>query len=197
MASRPQLASCACACTLLLLALIAPPVCATQVVRLDTPALVRGSSDIVIGSVESTASRWNAARTHIVTDVTLRVDEALKGAPGATVTLTQMGGDVAGLHLEVDGSPVFRRGERSVFFLWRDSHGRAQVNGLAQGKFDIERDPATGRASVRRDLGALALRDPATSKLARPRAGVEHMSLDDFKADIRRALAGAAQPSGK
>ena len=84
---------------------------ATTVLRLDTPTLVQGSSDIVIGSVVSTNSRWNEAHTTILTDVTLRVEEALKGRrTGGTVTLTQMGGDVDGLHLEVGGSPVFRTG---------------------------------------------------------------------------------------
>jgi hypothetical protein len=182
---------------LLLLALLAPPVHATQVVRLDTPALVRGSSDIVIGTVENSVSRWNAGHTRIVTDVTVRVDESLKGGGTSRLTLTQMGGDVDGLHLEVDGSPAFRAGQQSVFFVWRDSHGRAQVNGLAQGKFDIERDAASGRASVHRDLGELALRDPRTARLMRANAADGRVNLDDFKAEIRRAIAAPAQPSGK
>jgi hypothetical protein len=180
----------------LLGATLAPSAFATQVLQQDTPALVQSSSDIVIGSVESAASHWNAKHTRIVTDVAVRVEESLKGANTPTVTLTQMGGDVDGMHLEVAGSPVFQRGQRSVFFLWRDSKGRAQVNGLAMGKFDIERDPATGRAMVRRQLDGLTLTGKTratTTNAAKP----ERMALDELRAEIRDALAAPARATGK
>lgn len=171
---------------------------ATQVVRLDTPALVRGSSDIVVGEVTGTVSRWNASHTRILTDVTVRVEESLKGSGASTLTLTQLGGDLDGLHLEIEGSPAFRSGERSVFFVWRDRQGRAQVNGLAQGKFDIVRDAASGRALVRRQLGGMTLLDPRTARTQRAAAAVEGaMPLDDFKAEIRRAMATSTPENGK
>jgi hypothetical protein len=197
MAASSSLIRGACLRPLLLLALLAGPARATQVVALDTPELVRGSSDIVIGSVETTTSHWNPSHTHIVTDVTVRVEESMKGSGATTITLTQLGGDADGLHLEVDGSPAFRRGQRSVLFLWRDSHGRAQVNGLSQGKFDIERDPTTGRETVRRDLGTLALRDLRGAQLMRAGEVTARIGLEDFKSEIRRALLDTSSPSGK
>ncbi len=181
---------------LVLLVSFAVPARATQVVGQDTPTLARGSSDIVIGEVAGTRSHWNDARTRIVTDVTVRVAETLKGAGPATITLTQLGGDVDGMHLEVEGSPVFRVGQRSVLFLWRDARGRAQVNGLAQGKYDIERG-ANGRDVVRRDLAGLTLREAGTLRLARAAAPETPVALDDFKAAIRRALATSAGADGK
>ena len=79
--------------TALIGAWCAPAAHATQLVHLDTPALTRGSSDIVIGRVEAVTPRWNANRTKILTDVSFRVSSSLKGERERMV-LTQPGGTV-------------------------------------------------------------------------------------------------------
>jgi len=180
---RPLLAA-----ALLIPSLLPAPAAATQVVPLDTRGLVRSSSDIVIGEVIGKRSYWNAGRTRIFTDVIVRVGESLKGA-GDTVTLTQLGGEVDGATLDVPGSPSFRRGEQALLFLWRDGRGRPQVNGLAQGKFEIARDPATGSRMVERRLPGLAFRDART---LRPLAAGERpaaVPLADLVGEVRRLLA--------
>src|SRR5258707_997410 len=52
-----------------LLSLLAASAHATEVIHLDTRALTLGSSDIVVGSVETITPRWNEKHTKIVTDV--------------------------------------------------------------------------------------------------------------------------------
>jgi hypothetical protein len=179
---------------LLLAGLVAPPAGATQMRHLDTRGLVRGSNDIVIGTVESTRSYWDPAHTHILTDVTVRVSESLKGAAATTLTLTQIGGEVDGLRYDIEGSPRFSAGEEALLFVWRDARGRAQVNALAQGKFDIRRDPATGVARVQRSLPGFGVRDVRT--LALVPAGETapgSLLLDDIRREIQRALAEAGR----
>jgi hypothetical protein len=179
---------------LLLAGLATRPAGATQMRHLDTRALVRGSDDIVVGTVEGVRSYWDAAHRHILTDVTVRVSETLKGAGGATLTLTQVGGEVDGMRYDIEGSPRFAPGEEALLFVWRDTRGRAQVNGLAQGKFDIRRDPATGVARVQRGLPGFGVRDVRT--LALVPAGDEapgSLRLDDIKREIQRALAEAGR----
>ncbi len=171
-----------------LLLLPAAHALATQVVPLDTRGLVRSSHDIVIGDVLATRSYWNAERSRILTDVTVRVSESLKGA-GGEVTLTQVGGEVDGAVYEVHGSPVFRRGERALLFLWRDSRGRAQVNGLGQGKFDITRDPASGALTVQRPLPGLRFRDARSLGALRAGERAPAVPLADLVAEVRRVLA--------
>ena len=143
---------------------------ASQVVHLDTRGLTHESSDIVIGKVGEQRAHWNAAHTMIVTDVTILVDQALKGGVAGTLTLTQVGGEVEGMRYDVEGSPRFTTGEDVLIFVWRDAQGRPQVDGLGQGKFEIRRDPATGERSVQRSLPGLGVGD-ARSLRAQPTGG--------------------------
>lgn len=178
----------------LLLAVLVPclaagPAAATRVIHLDTKSLVHESSDIVIGQVEGTRAHWNERHTKIVTDVDVRVTQTLKGSPATRVTLTQLGGDIDGMRYEVPGSPVFTSGEEALLFLWRDTRGRAQVNGLAQGKFDIRRDPATGERLVQRALPGLAINDTRNLGPVRAGAAAPRVTLNAMVGEIQRALA--------
>lgn len=161
---------------------------ATQVVHLDTRALTLGSSEIVIGHVETVAPRWNATRTKILTDVTLRVARSLKGEQDRIV-LTQLGGTIGDVRYTVPGCPAFAVGEEALLFVWRDARGQAQVNGLAQGKFEIRRDPATGERVVQRGAPGLAVRDARRLSLVRPGEPAPSLRLSELVSEIERVLA--------
>ena len=173
----------------LLGALCTGPAHATQVVQLDTRALTLGSSDIVIGQVESVVSRWNEAHTKILTDVTVKVSTSLKGG-GDRIVLTQLGGTIGNLRTTVPGCPAFTQGEEALVFVWRDTRGRAQVNGCAQGKFEIRRDPRSGERWVQRAAQGLAVRDARTLALVGPGESAPTIPLEDLIAEIQRTLAG-------
>jgi hypothetical protein len=162
---------------------------ATQMVHLDTRRLTLASSEIVIGEVESVRPRWNDARTKIYTDVTVKVSRALKGPATERVVLTQLGGEVDGVRVTVPGCPAFTPGEEALFFVWRDARGRAQVNGLGQGKFEILRDPASGRRLVQRAVPGLGVQDPRTLKAAPEGQPAPQVALDDLVSEIERTLA--------
>ncbi len=172
----------------LALFLAAPAVRATQVVQQSLRDLTLGSSDIVIGQVADTRAHWNASHTKVVTEVTVRVSEALKGAPGEVLTLTQLGGDVDGFRYAVPGSPLFRPGEQALLFVWRDARGRAQVNGLAQGKFDIRLDEATGARTVQRSVEGTAVRDVRSLSLVRAGEPAPQLPLADLVSQIKALL---------
>lgn len=175
---------------LLLLGLaLAVPAAATTVVHMDTRALARRSSDIVVGEVTGLRAYWNEAHTRILTDVSVRVSESLKGAPASDLTLTQLGGELDGLRYDIPGGPSFAKGEEALLFVWRDAAGRPQVNGLAQGKFEIGRDAASGARLVQRSMPGLGIGDARTLRAARPGEAPARVTLDTFKAEIRRALA--------
>jgi hypothetical protein len=143
---------------------------ASLVTSLDTEALVRSSAVIVRGEVESVAVAPDE-RSAIQTWVTVRVDEALKGAEGRTrVALRLPGGAWRDRVTRVFGVPQFARGERVVVFaVPTRSGGPLTVAGLFQGKFRIEtagtgeevavQDPGTGAEVVdgaKREREALA-----------------------------------------
>jgi hypothetical protein len=169
-----------------LLALTAPAALATQMEHLDTRALVIGSNDIVVGQIESVQSHWSPSHSKIFTDV--RVTESLKGAATDRITLTQLGGQVGDMRYTVPGCPVFKPGEEALLFVWRDARGGAQVNGLAQGKFDIERDAATGVATVQRSVPGLAFREARTLQLVPAGQRAPRIPLNDLRQEILRVL---------
>jgi len=164
------------------------PARATQMEHLDTRALVLASADIVVGQVESVKPRWNATRTKIFTEVSVRVTQSLKGDAADRLVLTQLGGEVGGVRYTVPGCPAFIPGEETLLFVWRDARGQAQVNGLAQGKFDIRRDPATGVATVQRSIPGLAVKDARQLRLVPQGQEAPAMPLDDMVREIRRVL---------
>jgi len=174
--------------TALALALAAPVARASQALHQTLRDLTTGSSDIVIGRVERTLTHWNDAHTRILTDVTVRVSETLKGTGEATLTLTQLGGDLDGFRYSVPGSPLFRSGEEALLFVWRDARGRAQVNGLAQGKFDIATDPATGARTVQRAPGGPQVREVSTLGVVPAGEPAPRLRLDDMVGEIRNIL---------
>jgi hypothetical protein len=172
-----------------LLALFAVPAAATQVQHLDTRDLTQTSSDIVVGRVQDVKPHWNADHTKIFTDVTVQVSQTLKGVSTPAVTLTQLGGTVGDLRYEVEGCPAFAPGEEALLFLWRDSKGRAQLNGLGQGKFEITRDAKTGARMVQRRVEGLAIGD--TKRLGAVATGrpAPPLPLDDLITEIKATLA--------
>lgn len=170
-----------------ILALATAPASATQVRHLDMRELAQSSSDIVIGRVQHVASRWNTSRSKIFTDVTVQVDESLKGARGS-VTFTQLGGTVGDVRQDVHGCPAFAPGEEAVLFLWRDAQGRAQLNGLGQGKFEIRRD-AQGRALVQRRVEGLAVREARLLRAVPEGISAPGVPLAELVGEIRSALA--------
>src|SRR5712691_10120277 len=106
-------------------------------VKLTLEQLTADAETIVRGTVTSQVSAWNAERTAIYTDVTLAVEEALKGSPGATVTFRIAGGVVGDIGMRTSNDPVFQNGEQVVVFLsTRDA--TARVVGLGQGKYTVK-----------------------------------------------------------
>lgn len=162
---------------------------ATQIEHLDTRAMVRQSSDIVIGTVESSRSYWDERHTKILTEVKVRVSDRLKGSAGSTVTLTQLGGELDGFRYAIEGSPQFKNGQEALLFLWRDARGRAQVNGLSQGKFEIRRDQATGERLVQRSLPGLAVRDARSLRLQGAGEAPARITLEEMVREIRSVQA--------
>ena len=182
---------------MVLLALAAPPAGATTMVHLDTRALAQQSHQIVIGRVAATRAHWNESHTRIVTDVDVDVSQSLKGVPATRVTLTQLGGEGDGVRVSVAGCAAFKPGEEALLFVWHDARGRSQLTGLAQGKFEIERDTRTGEAYVQRAAPGFTVRE--VRRLSALPAGVRapRLKLDDLVGEIRSDLAPNAGSAAK
>ncbi len=140
----PRFSGRACLLTVLLSAVLAVTSAATEVVPSSAEELALGADLVVRGRVESVRPLWNASHTRILTEVDVVVDRSLKGSAPRVVRVVQMGGRLDGVRMTVAGALDWRPGEDVLLFLERSLPQRFRVAGFSQGKYTIERDPATG-----------------------------------------------------
>ena len=170
-----------------------------SLVKLDLQKMATESTAIVHGKVLSSSSRWTEDRSVIVTDVRFQVVDALKGQAQGEVVVTQLGGVVGAMKVEVFGALAFQPGEESILFLSNDARGKSRITGFSQGHFAVERDPASHKKVVRgidRDqLRALqAVRGPVGRGDRTPGGAV---SLDWFKGGMRDLVRDAVKKGGR
>ncbi|HEX2279662.1 MAG TPA: hypothetical protein VHN13_21445 [Candidatus Tectomicrobia bacterium] len=124
-----------------------PGMGATSMVRLSMEQLSRGAETIVLGTVTNQVSAWNDQHTSIYTDVTVAVEEAIKGSPGEAVTFRVTGGVVGDMGMRTSVDPVFKDGERVIVLLHTED-STARVLGQEQGKFTVSNGMVTHRGQA-------------------------------------------------
>ena len=158
------------------LLLLASPALATIVEAMSMRDLVRDSSLVVIGQVESQQARYDE-QGRIVTDVTLRVEESLHGAVARSsrITIERLGGVVGDIGMHVEGEPRFDNGEHLILFGQRFVTPRGPVIrpvGMAQGVMPIEGEMvlpnSEGLGLVTRDAQGQLI--PSSGAVTAPRA---------------------------
>src|SRR5216110_200296 len=172
-----------------LISLALPAARATTVIPPTFDELVTQAEMIFEGTVTGTRSEWTGegANRHIVTYVTFKIDDAIKGAVGAEYTIRMFGGTVGDQTIEVTDAPRFKTGDRDILFVEHNGSQFVPLVGIMHGRFHVQRD-AGGRDVVAKDNGAL-LAD--VSKLGRDeKAAVTGPALSaaDFKSAIRQKL---------
>jgi len=115
------------ACPVTLLALAAAhSVLASGARNVDIPERARGASKVVVARAGAVTPQW---RTNsfgdrlIVTEVSLDVEETLKGTPASSLWLDVEGGTLDGFTLHVSSMPEVKAGDRAVFFLDETENG--------------------------------------------------------------------------
>ncbi|MCX5801311.1 MAG: hypothetical protein NTX17_08000 [Candidatus Eisenbacteria bacterium] len=101
--------------------------------------LAEGSTGIIQGQVTDITSQWDADGKTIFTYVTVTVDQWFKGTGSQTITIRVPGGEVDGVGLMVEDTPVFAKGQTVVTFVEpSEEQSVMKVKGLFQGKFTVE-----------------------------------------------------------
>ncbi|MDH7504375.1 MAG: hypothetical protein QHJ82_16905 [Verrucomicrobiota bacterium] len=125
-----------------------PLALATLMVPLSIPQLATESDLIVHGKVISITTTLDADR-RIVTRVLTEITETWKGQhPCSRLQVVLAGGTLGAKQVVVDGQPEYRPGEEVVLFLKLNQRKEAVTVGLAQGKFVVWTNPATGQKEV-------------------------------------------------
>lgn len=134
---------------------------------------------IVIGRATSVVSRHEATEWGdelIVSDVTIAVEEVLKGeaAPGGEIVLAGIwSGRIGDVAMASSDTPLFTEGERFVLFLETEPDGRLGIAGGDLGKVLIDESdglPETGAtlSRLREELQRIQSGLPATTDGAMP-----------------------------
>ena len=128
---------------------------ATTVIAPNFDELVDQAQLIFQGTVTETQSQWagEGGNRRIVTYVTFKVDEAIKGEPGATYTLRMLGGTVDGQTMEVTDAPKFKVGDRDIVFVENNGSQFIPLVGIMHGRFKVAKDKVTGRELVMNNAG--------------------------------------------
>jgi hypothetical protein len=134
---------------------------ATTMIQLDLKTMTARADRVVLGTVESTVSRWTPDHQAIYTEATLRVAKSYKGAlkPGDALVVRREGGSVDGIGMRVYGAASFTPGEEAVVFV--EQRGAASwVVGMSQGKLRVTTG-ADGQKYVAANYSGLQFTTPA------------------------------------
>ena len=126
---------------------VAIPALASVVQALSLEDLTRKADVIVVGVAGEAQSRRNADGRLIVTDVSVTVQDVLKGPAkqGDDVFVTLLGGELDGLALRVPGEASIPQGKPALLFLYRTGTAGTdlRVVGMAQGVMPMQSERGT------------------------------------------------------
>lgn len=173
---------------------------ATTVIPPDFDHLVSRAQVIFEGDVTAVQSQWigEGAEHRIVTFVTFKVDDTLKGDAGASYTIRMLGGTVDGRTMSVTDAPKFQAGDHDLLFVENNGSQFIPLVGIQHGRFRIQKDQSgsdllmTGADQPLTDVSQLGAdeRKVATNRRA--------LSLRDFKSLVQTRVlqqkAGANTP---
>src|ERR1051326_1931357 len=127
---------------------LASPLPATQFIPLSIDELTAKADLIVHGTVGSKTSARDF-QGRIFTRVELAVNEFWKGRPSTNLNILLSGGILGEEAAVVPGQADYEIGEEVVVFLALNPRGEPVTLGLAQGKFHLWQDAATGEKLAR------------------------------------------------
>lgn len=174
---------------MLCVGLAAVSVRATTVVPPTFDQLVSDAELIFEGTVTDARSQWTGqgAERVIVTYVTFKIEDAIKGAPGGSYTIRMLGGTVDGETAEVADAPKFRVGDRDILFVEHNGNQFVPLVGIMHGRFHVQTD-AGGREIVTKDSGAALANVAKLGTDERAAVAGPALSTADFKSAIRQRL---------
>ena len=122
---------------------------ATTVIPPTFDQLVNQAEVIFRGTVTKVTSEWigEGGERHIVSYITFKVKDALKGSPGETYTMRTFGGTVDGETMTIGDGPTFAVGNEDFLFVENNGSQVVPLVGIMHGRFHIRKDNS-GREMV-------------------------------------------------
>jgi len=183
--------------SLVFLCLLGLPLAASRATTVIPPTfdeLVTDADTIFEGTVTRLHSEWTGqgAERHIVTYVTFKIEDAIKGTPGAEYTIRMFGGTVDGQTMEVTDAPRFKVDDRDILFVTHNGTQFIPLVGIMHGRFHVQPDENGANEKVTKDTGATVADVAKLGQDERAAVTGKGMSKTEFKAAIRQKLAEKA-----
>lgn len=166
---------------------------ATTVIPPTFDQLVAEAEFIFQGTVTATAPQWvgEGNERHIVTYVTFKVEDPIKGTLGDSYTIRMFGGTVDGHTMEATDTPRFKVGDRDILFVEHNGTQFVPLVGIMHGRFRVQ-DQGDGRETISKDNGAPMADLTKLGQDEHAAISGKALSTADFKAAIRQKLAQTA-----
>lgn len=176
-----------------LVLLAAAPAPASIAMYQSNKDLALKSDEVLVGEVKARTSFVDEKTNTPYTLTTVTVKEWLKGGAGEKeITVRQMGGKLGDKVMFVTGDAKMDDGEEVVLFL-RKGEGVRFLFAMAQAKFGVARDAATGQKIIQREAKDLAVgefnKDGAFQFVKAPQPQ-KPVLLKDFLVEIKDYIAG-------
>ncbi len=116
---------------------------ASVTTALSLEELTGRADDVWLARCVRSASRYDE-QGRIVTDLTLAVDDSMKGRrrAGEQAEMTVLGGVVGDVGMQVPGEAHLAVGDEAIVFLRTGRDGRRHAVGMSQGVLPVRRGPA-------------------------------------------------------
>jgi hypothetical protein len=162
----------------------------TTVIPPTFDELVSQAQVIFQGVVTDVRSQWvgEGAQRSIISYVTFKVEDAMKGNPGSTYTMRMLGGTVGDQTMDVTDTPKFKVGNRDVLFVENNGSQFVPLVGIMHGRFRVEREQASGREVVVTNGGEPLSNISQLGKNKQAASAGTALSIEEFKLAIHTKL---------
>jgi hypothetical protein len=163
---------------------------ATVLLRVSVDELISKADLIFTGSVSDVKviEKEEDGQVSISTEVVFNVDKWLRGdLSGKTFSLTLLGGKGKKFIMPIPGMPQFEKGEEVLLFLEKTPKHYIPM-GLIQGKFRIEKNPATNKKTASRLVSGATVGsfdEKGIFRMSSPDNNSESFNLNDLIKKIR------------
>lgn len=132
-----------------------------QQIASEIGVLSKGADVILTGKVIQQTSSWNEDKTRIYTDVTVSVDEFIKGNSSEnTLIITHPGGEVGEVGELYTHFPKFKDNEEVLLFVKRNlNKNRYEVFKGEYGKISLINDIKTGEKMTTQNIRVSELKE--------------------------------------
>lgn len=132
----------------------------SQTLQSEIKNLSKGADLIVTGKVVDQKSLWNSDKSKIYTQVTIQVDEFLKGSNNQDrIVITHLGGEVGNIGETYSHVPTFQKNEDVLVFASKSSKDESlRVLNGEDGKLTLYQDKNTGEKVTSKNIKASELK---------------------------------------